>query len=100
MDDEIIIVCLNDISGFVQQTRELGHERSLPEIDRFRTTTGALVESAHGKTVKGKGDGDIIVFKSPDQAVRFAALLQAYYQEHRALRNTSRSTYASLCFQV
>jgi hypothetical protein len=96
MDNEIIIVCLTDLSGSVQQTRELGHERSLPEIDRFRATTGALAEAAHGKTIKGKGDGDIIVFKSPDQAVRFAALLQAYYQEHRALRTTRLNVRISM----
>lgn len=96
MDNEIIIVCLTDLSGSVQSTRQLGHEVFLPRVDLFRATTNALAEAAHGKVIKGKGDGDILVFRSPDQAVRFAALLQSYYQEHPAVETTTYRVRVSM----
>jgi hypothetical protein len=85
MDNEQIVVCLTDLSDSVKRTRDQGHDAFLPQVDQFRATTKSLVELTRGKLIKGKGDGDIICFRSPDQAVKFACLLQSYYQAQPAL---------------
>jgi hypothetical protein len=96
MDNEILIVCLTDLTDSVKSTRDLGHQAFLPQVDLFRDTAKAFVELTHGKAIKGKGDGDIIVFRSPDQAVRFAALLQSYYKQKPALHTMPNEVRISI----
>lgn len=96
MDNETIIVCLTDLTDSGESTRDLGHETFLPQVDLFRDTSKAFVELTHGRIIKGKGDGDIIAFRSPDQAVRFAALLQSYYTQKPALESLSNEVRVSL----
>lgn len=96
MDNELIIVCLTDLSGSVKSTRQLGHEGFLPQVDEFRATTKSLVELTHGTIIKGKGDGDIITFRSPDQAVKFAALLQTFYRQQPAFSNRALPVRVSI----
>lgn len=96
MENEIIIVCLTDLTDSVKSTRELGHEGFLPQVDLFRDTAKAFAELTHGNVIKGKGDGDIIAFKSPDQAMRFAALLQSYCKQKPALQSMTNEVRISI----
>jgi class 3 adenylate cyclase len=64
-----VAIAFTDLVGFSDWAVEAGDEQALDLLRRVGAVTQATVESRNGRVVKRLGDGTMMVFESPDQAV-------------------------------
>jgi len=65
-------VVFTDIVGSTQRARELGDRRWAQLLGRHDRLSEALARRFRGRVVKHLGDGQLAVFESPEEAIRFA----------------------------
>ena len=66
-----------DIVASTQRAAEIGDERWRAVLQRFDEVTGNLAERFGGAVVKSMGDGHLLTFDGPTQAIRCAEALSA-----------------------
>jgi class 3 adenylate cyclase len=67
-------IVFTDIVGSTERARELGDRRWKEVIRRHDSLAKALARRRSGLVVKHLGDGQLVVFESPEEAIRFAAV--------------------------
>ena len=70
-------VLFTDIVASTQRAAEIGDERWRAVLQRFDEVTGNLAERFGGAVVKSTGDGHLLTFDGPTQAIRCAEALSA-----------------------
>ena len=64
-----VAIAFTDLVGFSDWAVDAGDERALDLLRDVGAVTQATVESRNGRVVKRLGDGSMMVFESPDEAV-------------------------------
>jgi class 3 adenylate cyclase len=64
-----VAIAFTDLVGFSDWAVDAGDDQALDLLRRVGAVTQATVESRNGRVVKRLGDGTMMVFESPDQAV-------------------------------
>jgi pimeloyl-ACP methyl ester carboxylesterase len=70
-------VLFTDIVASTQRAAAMGDERWRAVLQRFGETTADLAERFGGTVVKSTGDGHLLTFEGPTQAIRCAEALRA-----------------------
>jgi adenylate cyclase len=79
-DGQVVIV-FSDIEGSTERNEELGDRRWVQLLDRHNKLIHKRVEDYDGHVVKSQGDGFMIAFSDPRQAVRCSIAVQQALQE-------------------
>ena len=79
-DGQAVIV-FSDIEGSTERNEELGDRRWVQLLDRHNKLIHKRVEDYDGHVVKSQGDGFMIAFSDPRQAVRCSIAVQQALQE-------------------
>jgi adenylate cyclase len=64
-----VAIAFTDLVGFSDWAVDAGDDQALDLLRRVSTVTQATVEARNGRVVKRLGDGTMMVFESPDEAV-------------------------------
>lgn len=74
--DGDIVVMFSDIEGSTARNEELGDRAWLKLLERHNKLTSKHVEAHGGQVVKNQGDGFMLAFSDPAQAVRCGVRIQ------------------------
>jgi class 3 adenylate cyclase/tetratricopeptide (TPR) repeat protein len=80
--DGHITFCFTDIVGYSSITDRLGDARTHELLKAHNTMLRHTLQQHHGHEVKSQGDGFMLVFADPDDALRFAMGLQQAVADH------------------
>ena len=69
-------VVFTDIVGSTERAQELGDRRWRAVLDRHDRMADQIAKRYRGRVMKHMGDGQLAVFESPNEAIRFAAALR------------------------
>jgi class 3 adenylate cyclase len=70
-------VVFTDIVGSTEQAQELGDRRWQQVLARHDRLADEIAKRYRGRVMKHMGDGQLAVFESPNEAIRFAEALRA-----------------------
>jgi class 3 adenylate cyclase len=89
-EDGTITVLFSDIENSTALNEQLGDEAWMRVLSTHDTLVQRAVETHHGHIVKSQGDGFMVVFRTPGDAVRCGIAMQDAFESgsHRALRRT------------
>ncbi len=89
-DDGTITILFSDIENSTSLNDQLGDEAWVRILAAHDALVQRAVEANHGHIVKSQGDGFMIVFRTPADAVRCGIAMQDAFESgsHRALRRT------------
>jgi len=89
-DDGTITILFSDIENSTALNEHLGDEAWVRVLATHDTLVHRAVEANHGHIVKSQGDGFMVVFRTPGDAVRCGIAMQDAFESgsHRALRRT------------
>ncbi len=79
-DGQVVIV-FSDIEGSTERNEELGDRRWVQLLERHNKLIHKRVEDHNGHVVKSQGDGFMIAFSDPRQAVRCSIAVQQALHE-------------------
>jgi adenylate cyclase len=79
--DGHVVIVFSDIEGSTQRNEELGDRRWVQLLERHNKLIRKCVEDCDGHVVKSQGDGFMIAFSDPGQAVRCCIAVQRALQE-------------------
>ena len=74
--DGHVVIVFSDIEGSTEHNEELGDRRWVQLLDRHNKLIHKRVENYDGHVVKSQGDGFMIAFSDPQQAVRCSIAVQ------------------------
>jgi class 3 adenylate cyclase len=80
--DGDITFCFTDIVGYSRITERLGDVRTHELLKAHNTILRHTLEQHHGHEVKSQGDGFMLVFAQPPDALRFALRFRHLVGEH------------------
>lgn len=89
-DDGTLTVLFSDIEDSTAHNEQLGDEAWVKLLAAHDSLVQQAVAANHGHIVKSQGDGFMIVFRTPADAVRCGIAMQDAFESgsHRALRRT------------
>lgn len=74
-------VVFTDIVGSTERARQLGDRRWNEVLRRHDRLAEELAKRFRGRVVKQLGDGQLVVFESPEEAIRFAGAFRTELRE-------------------
>jgi len=89
-EDGTITILFSDIENSTALNDQLGDEAWVRILAAHDALVQRAVEANHGHIVKSQGDGFMVVFRTPGDAVRCGIAMQDAFESgsHRALRRT------------
>ena len=89
-EDGTITILFSDIENSTSLNDQLGDEAWVRILAAHDALVQRAVEANHGHIVKSQGDGFMVVFRTPADAVRCGIAMQDAFESnsHRALRRT------------
>jgi hypothetical protein len=82
----MLVSCLTDLKDSTRLNQLLGQNNYNPVLYDHFSIAQALTELAGGEYVKKTGDGNMVLFKSGEPAIRFASWLQEFCAEQPCLK--------------
>lgn len=87
MRTDTLAVVFTDLKGYTAVTSSQTHQENARMLRRVERVVTPVVHGYNGRVVKSIGDAYMIVFRSPTEAVRWAAAVQDRLHQHNT--NTS-----------
>jgi class 3 adenylate cyclase len=87
-------VVFTDIVGSTERAQEMGDRRWQEVLGRHDRLGDELAKRFRGRVMKHMGDGQLVVFETPNEAIRFAASLRS------ELRGVGLDVRAGCCTPV
>jgi len=81
MADQMLVTCFTDLEDSTRLNQILGQTKYFEFLNNHFSVTKALTRLTGGDYVKNTGDGNMVLFASGEQAIRFASRLQEFYAE-------------------
>ncbi|HTK15362.1 MAG TPA: AAA family ATPase, partial [Acidimicrobiia bacterium] len=88
----LMTVVFVDVEGSTELLTRLGDRAGLDAIDRVLSEVRERIEAYEGREVKSLGDGSMLVFPSPRQAITFAVAVQRALVGRRPLLRVGINT--------
>ena len=88
--DGTVAIVFSDIEGSTQMAERLGDERWLGVVRRHNEIVRARLAAHRGTEVKALGDGFMLAFQTPADAVSCAVDIQRAFAEHNAAHPEER----------
>ncbi|MBI2909147.1 MAG: adenylate/guanylate cyclase domain-containing protein [Chloroflexi bacterium] len=85
MPNKVTVIMFTDLKGSTELTEGLGHDAYVPELmNHFDVITG-MADLVGGTGIKNTGDGYLIEFEDPTNALRLSSNLQEFYLKQPCL---------------
>ena len=97
--DQTLVICFTDLQDFNSHTEYLGRNSYPPyHLKDHFSIAETLTKLAGGDYVTNTNHGNIVLFKSGEQAINFALQLQEFYVERHCLIRRPLKLGIGLCF--
>jgi class 3 adenylate cyclase len=86
MANQMLVSCFTNLRDSTRLIQELGQNNYNQVLTDHFSIGQVLTKLAGGEYIKNTGDGNMVLFKSGEPAIRFASWLQEFYAERRCLK--------------
>jgi class 3 adenylate cyclase len=100
MRTETLSIVFTDIKGYTAATSAQTHKQNAQMLRRTEKLIEPVVRAYDGQVIKSIGDAYMIVFRSPTEAVKFAAAVQDRLHQHNVSSPVEQAIHIRIAMNI